>query len=739
MNDVANALPVKAVDAEADAAFEAELKQFLDGQVLFRGPDPEIMSSHTLAPLSDLERRSLTKEVDIVTKTVIRNRLQMIANEANEILSHIGSAPGAKWGDLICAIFTSSGDLSIASSNGVLLFSVLAHHPIKYILKYWKNEPTVGVREGDIFMHNDARFGNIHNTDQSCLVPIFHEGQLVAWAGSIIHEGENGACEPGGMPSAAESPYDEGLKISPMRCGENFKLREDLVTYFQNSVRDPKLQLEDMRAKLAANMRMRARFLEVIAEYGLETVIGTMREALDSTAEEVARRIGELPDGKVRYVHFADGTLRENVVVKINCCVEVKGKELVIDFRGSSPEFLNRANNTVLCSLKGMVSQVFLNYVWPDLPRNQAILVPVRFLTDERSALNCSPEAPNAQSMMTFFPSFTAVEHCLMKFLFNNACNDNPAKATEVHAAWWNMISGFIYGGLTQHGFFVGNITTDINGMGGGARRDRDGEHTIAPIFGAYVDLGETELLEHELPMVGLVYRKLLKDNQGFGKYRGGHGHMQVLTYQDSPVWAFMNCSLGSKFPSSPGLFGGYSSHCYPLCKVKGTNVLAELAEDPSKATFDIVEIMNKRPFHGEYSTQHTGLQLEFAQTGELYMQSQGCGAGYGDVLERDPELVMNDLRDGLISEHVAREIYKVAYDGETLLVDAGATDALRNGERKARIARGKPFAEFEREWTTALPPANVPFYGCWDDKALVYAGNPERKMPASALQGVML
>jgi N-methylhydantoinase B/oxoprolinase/acetone carboxylase alpha subunit len=66
-----------------------------------------------------------------------------------------------------------------------------------------------------------------------------------------------------------------------------------------------------MRAKLAANMRMRERFLEVIAEYGLETVIGTMREALDSTAEEVARRLGELPDGKVRYVHFADGTLRE--------------------------------------------------------------------------------------------------------------------------------------------------------------------------------------------------------------------------------------------------------------------------------------------------------------------------------------------------------------------------------------------------------------------------------------------
>ena len=723
-----------------DATFEAELKQFLDQQMLFRGPDPEIMGSHDLAPKTELEKRSLEKNVDVVTRTVIRNRLQMIANEANEILSHIGSAPGAKWGDLICAIFTAAGDLAIASSNGVLLFSVLAHHPIKYILKYWKNEPTVGIADGDIFMHNDARFGNVHNTDQSCLLPIFHKGELVAWAGSIIHEGENGACEPGGMPSAALSPYDEGLKISPMRCGEGFKLREDLVTYFQNSVRDPKLQLEDMRAKLAATMRIRSRLLEVIEEYGLETVIGTVRDALDSTVEEVERRFEALPDGKVRYVHFADSTLRENVAIKINCCLEIKGKNLIVDLRGSSPEFLNRANNTVLCSLKGMIAQVFLNFVWPDLPRNQAVLVPVKVLTDQNSALNCSPASPNAQSMMTFFPSFTAVEHCLMKFLFRNAFAGNPAKATVVHAAWWNMISGFIYGGFTQHGFFVGNITTDINGMGGGARMNRDGEHTIAPIFGAYVDLGETEILEDELPIVGLSYRRLMRDNQGFGKYRSGHGHMQVLTYQDSPLWGFMNCSIGSKFPGAPGLFGGYSSHCYPLCIVKGADALTALEKDPSLMRYDIVEIMNERPFAGaDYQTRHTGLQFDICQPGDLYMQVQGCGGGYGDALDRDPELVAKDLRNGLVSEWVAREIYKVAYDTDTLLVDEEATAALRAAERKARIARGVPFAEFEAKWTKAKPPADVPYYGSWDDKEVIYAGTPDRTMPASAIQGIML
>lgn len=326
-----------------------------------------------------------------------------------------------------------------------------------------------------------------------------------------------------------------------------------------------------------------------------------------------------------------------------------------------------------------------------------------------------------------------------MKFLFNNMHNGNPAKATDVHASWWNMISGFLYGGYTQHGYYVGNITTDINGMSGGARWNRDGEHSLTPIFCAMGDLGELELLEDELPSLGLTYRRLMRDNQGFGKYRSGHGYQQIVTYQDSPLWGFANITIGSKFPSTIGLFGGYASHCYPLCRVKGVNTLEEMRNNPKKALYDIVEIMNKKPFPGEYSTHHTGLQFELAQPGELYMQVQGAGGGYGDVLERDPELVMQDLQQGLISEWVARNIYRVAYDPETLVVNQEDTDRLRQEERQARLKRGKPFHEFVKEWTRPEPPENIPFYGCWDNPKEIYGGSPAVKMPADKLQGVYM
>src|SRR3546814_11707378 len=77
------------------------------------------------------------------------------------------------------------------------------------------------------------------NTDQSMMMPLYYKGELVCWLSATIHEGEDGACEPGGMPAAAESKYDEGTKMSPFKVVENFKLKRDLVTFLQNSVRDP--------------------------------------------------------------------------------------------------------------------------------------------------------------------------------------------------------------------------------------------------------------------------------------------------------------------------------------------------------------------------------------------------------------------------------------------------------------------------------------------------------------------
>lgn len=711
------------------------VEKFLGDTQLFLGPDPEIMSNHDLASITEREEEAIEKFSDPGLISLVRNKLQVGVNEAFEMEEQMGAAPGAKWGDLICGIFTASGDLALASMGGVLLFSVLTQHPVKFIRKYWMNDVTVGVRPGDAFIHNDARYGNIHNTDQSIILPIFHEGELIAWVGAVVHEGENGAVEPGGMPSAAESVYMEGLKMSPFKIAENYTLKKDLVTYLQNSVREPKLQLEDLKSKLYTTMRVKQRIEETIAEYGLDAFIATMRKTLEDTKEEAKRRLKAWPDGTVRAMTIADGTLRENIMVKINLELVKKDDELIFDFRGSSPEFANRANNTVLSSLKGMLAQLFLSFVWPDLPRNQAVFAPIKLLVDPKSTLNSSYETPNAQSMMTFFPAFTVGQMAVAKFLYSS-----PEKYTKVIAPWFNMISTFIYGGVTQHGETVGNLCADLNGMGGGAKQDRDGENACAPIFAAMSDLGEQELNEEENPFIQLVSKKLMRDNQAFGKFRGGQGYHMMIATKESPFWGFMTTCIGSKYPTTYGIFGGYASPTYPLSKVKNVNVFDIMKKNPQEFTFSIEEIMNNRPYKdATYSTHHMGLQFELAKDGELYMITQGSGGGYGDVLERDPALVIQDLEDELISEHVAKNIYHVAYNPETLKVDLEGTQQLRREEREKRIQRGVPFKEFMQNWEKSAPPAHLPFYGSWGDKSVIYAGNPENKMPADAIQSVYM
>jgi hypothetical protein len=126
-----------------------------------------------------------------------------------------------------------------------------------------------------------------------------------------------------------------------------------------------------------------------------------------------------------------------------------------------------------------------------------------------------------------------------------------------------------------------------------------------------------------------------------------------------------------------------------------------------------------------QYSTHHMGMAFEPASEGEVYLICQGSGGGYGDVLERDPELVMDDLRAGYTSPAVARETYFVAYDEESGAVDAAGTARARDDERAARLCRGQPYDEFVVGWVTPEPPSAIPFYGSWDDNE---AERPDRR-----------
>lgn len=710
------------------AAIDADsVERFLKDTTLFLSPDPEIMENHGLEPRTAYEEACVAAENDPRRLEIIRERLLAGVNESFEMLEQMGAAPGAKWGDCVSAVYTASGDLSLASTGGVVIFCNLVQYPIKFINKYWAEEPSVGIREGDAFLVNDARYGQAHNTDQSMMLPVFWKGELVAWAGATVHEGENGAIEPGGMPSTAEQIWDEGLKISPIKVAEGYTLRRDLVTFLQNSVREPKLQYADMKVKMHVCRRVEKRIHEAIAEFGVEPVVAALRMNLEDTSAEVRRRLKEWPDGTIRHQWWTDGTLRENCLIKINLELTKKGDKLIFDYRGSSPEFTNRSNNSLDITVKGMLAQLFLTFIWPDLPRNQGVLEPIEFIFDTPSILKPAFGTPNAQSMMSVFTAWSVAQVSAMKFL-----HSVPYKYTRVVAPWFNMINTFLFGGITQHGEMVGNVCADINGMGGGALADRDGQHSCAPIFATMADLGEQEFIEEEMPFIQLVSKKLMRDNQGFGRQRGGMGYQMVLAMRDSEAFGFMLTAIGAKFPNVPGLFGGYGCPTYPLARVSGVDVFEVLRTNPGRFRYSIEELMNERPFpEATYTTHPMSLPYSLAKRGELYMIAQGTGGGMGDPLDRDPAGVIRDIDEGLLSHETAWRVYKVVYDKDTSRVDLEATEKAREEARRERIATSKPFEEFRAAWETDRPSDKVPYFGSWGDKTRVHAGSPDVTHPA--------
>ncbi|MDX6232444.1 MAG: hypothetical protein QOH68_1428, partial [Nocardioidaceae bacterium] len=146
-------------------------------------------------------------------------------------------------------------------------------------------------------------------------------------------------------------------------------------------------------------------------------------------------------------------------------------------------------------------------------------------------------------------------------------------------------------------------------------------------------------------------------------------------------------------------------------------NVYDVLRRDPSRFDLSIEKVMNDRPFEGgQYMTSHMGLQFDVAKDGELYMMSQGAGGGYGDVLERDPHSVVQDVELNRITDKVAREIFAVAYDPTTFVLDVEGTAELRDRARKDRLERGTPYAEFVTRFVTPEPPKDLLYYGSWGD-----------------------
>lgn len=670
------------------------------------GRDYEICSRLKPEPVTDRERQCW-EAIDDLDFSIFSHKLEKAAVECQELLIRLGASTGARWGDSGFAFYTAQGDIAVCST-GIYFHAFLQQIPIKYVLKHWLHEPSVGVEPGDAFFSNDPFYGGVHTPDMMLFLPVFFEDELIGWTGTVIHTGECGAQDPGGVTLRSSNRYEEGLHIPPVKISSGYRLREDVVNLLANGVRDPRLLVMDIKARMAACRRGEQRLLEEARERGKDFVVGGLRRLIENAASAARERVRSLPDGTVRQVAFLDTVGTEEALVKLSLTVTKRGDRLELDLSDSSPQVLGHPANTFSHTLVGKSALYVCNYLAPDLPVNSGLTEVLHWKFREGTFISPSPEAavslaPNAMTVFNL-----AFSLAMAKLLFSVRPNHSVAP-------WFNGFNMPVYGGVNQWGEPVGDIFSEINAGGTGGRPTEDGVNVAGAFFASLSDSGEVELNELTAPILYPFRSRFFTDSCGHGLHRGGAGMDVAYMVHNVPWLWFGSFGYGSKFPCSLGLFGGYASSSIPAVRIQRSNLPQLMKESSPAVPFSSAELLESGLVQGTYEFTSVSCPGKPSAAGDILIVATGGGSGYGDVLERDPEAVAGDVRDGVVSAWAAERVYHVVYDPETFEVDPDATEASRARVRRERLARGKPLAEFEAEWSRLAPPKlALRYHGAW-------------------------
>ena len=192
-------------------------------------------------------------------------------------------------GDTLVAIYTARGDL-VSAVLGTYLHSVTGQVPIKFILDRFRDDPSVGVAEGDIYYCNEALYGGIHNPDQFSIMPVFGEGELLGLGGvgrAPVRDRRQRAGRRGHPGPHSPRRGDEAHSDQDRRAATSS--RNDLLLMMENFIsRAPRMQVTDVKARVAACDRVRVRLQGLAQRRGNALVRGLFRRMIQQTAAGVA-------------------------------------------------------------------------------------------------------------------------------------------------------------------------------------------------------------------------------------------------------------------------------------------------------------------------------------------------------------------------------------------------------------------------------------------------------------------
>ena len=492
------------------------------------------------------------------------------------------------------------------------------------------------IAEGDAFLINHPyEGGSPHAPDMAVITPVFVDGMLFGFCGSIAHKGDIGGPVPGSCSGQAREIFNEGLHLPAVRYQRNFDSNTDIERIIAANSRTPELVLGDIRGQLGADRLGERRLKELVAKYGRDKVLASYARLFEIGEARVRAAIAEWADGRYEAERFVDDDgIELEKPVRIHVVAEKKGDRLHFDFSGSADQTRGPANIRPPL-VQAACAYALISMIDPHMYVSSGLLRAFTVNAREGSVLNPRFPAP----VNTYNPTVHALVDAIFAAL-------GPIVPGKVRADGSGSRSIIIGGRSTYTG--KGYVQYEILAGGAGARATKDGASAIT-VNQSNARIAPIEIIESEFP-TRVVRFELIKDSGGPGTFRGGLGiRREYLNLADA---RFSIRSMKHIIPPNG------------------------MADGKSGRPGDIW--INPETDHAKrLPTRYADYPLK---EGDVFRLDSPGGGGYGDPLARPAERVLADVREGYLSAEAAARDYGVVLQRErsNFVVDAAATQARR-------------------------------------------------------------
>jgi N-methylhydantoinase B len=481
---------------------------------------------------------------------------------------------------------------------------------------------------GDVFITNDPWILAGHLNDVCVMSPIFYKEKLVAFTACVFHHSDIG----GRVASDNHDVFEEGLFIPVVKLYHKGVLNEPVLDMIRWNVRTPDEVIGDIRSQIAANHVCGEKVCQMLKESKLEDLDDLADQIIGLTEKSMREEIEKIPDG----IYQAKGIIEQmkgNGDIIIQSKVEIKGNEIIVDLEGSSGQ-VNWGGNVVFNFTFAYVFMAIKSMFAPDIPNNDGCARPIKLFAPEGTVVNCKFPAAVAARM--------GVGHFLTEVIYRALSDVLPNRV--IAASGGTPASMNVFYGRNKDGKPWHSVIIRGGGMGAGAANDGNYVY-IFPANGANTPV---EIFESDTPLI-VEKRELLADSGGPGRMKGGLGKREIFRVPDDQYAPMPPVNLGIQagrylYPAE-GLFDG-------KCGTK-----AQL-------------LINGIPGNSYGLTQ--------LKPGDTITIDAPGGGGYGNPLEREPDMVLTDIIEGYVSVERAKTDYGVVVNPEKDAVNMKETERLR-------------------------------------------------------------